>query len=376
MRWDAEAMWDEHIERVGSRFSQIRFGASAAGQLGALERWRVSSTASFNRGFLESRYDHDNTAARAHLLSGRAAIYIPVTIRSRTLRPLINTAIGVGRAGFRLAEAGVSVQPRSNAVINAGIQWARGNSRPTLSLGYTARTGSVQSGMRAVSSASGVASSAFLLSGSTAIAHDGSLTFHPSARTGYAGLYGTVFIDRDADGVFSDGDDTVSDAHLVIGTQHAETRDDGTFRVWGMHPYMPVSVAIDSARTPDPSLTTTRSNIVVRPTPNMATRLDIPLVQTRELIGTLTAAPEISTVAGISLDILDLDSGVSTTAVTFSDGLFYVSRMRPGRYRLSVSPASLDAIGAAAQPSSVDFTIPATGDELLVELPPIRLSRS
>lgn len=373
MRWDVEALWDERIEREGSRLSQLRFGTSAAGQLGRLDRWRASAMASFNRGFLETRYDHDNTPARAHLLSGRAAVYVPFDVQGRTLRPLINAAVGVGHSGLRLAEAGLSVQPRSSAVINTGIQWSRGSSRPTLSIGYTARTGSVQSALRAVSSASGVASSTFILSGSTAIARDGSLTFNPSPRTGYAGLHGTVFIDRDDDGVFSKGDQPVSDAHLIVGSQRTVTDHNGRFRVWGMQPYEVIPVAIDSARTPDPSLTTSRSGLAVRPAPNMARRMDIPLIQTRELIGTITASPQVATVAGVSIFITDLDSGTVIETATFSDGLFYLSRVRPGRYRLTVSPASLEAIGAVADPNAFDFLVPATGDDVLVELPTVEL---
>jgi hypothetical protein len=375
MRWDAEGFWDETIEREGSRFSQLRFGASASGGLGDLDRWRVSSLGSFSRGFIEARYDHDNAAARAHLLTGRAAIHVPVRIRTRTLRPLINGAIGVGDNGVRLAETGLSIQPRTNAAITAGVQWQRGYSRPTLSLGYSARTGSVQSALRAVSSASGVASSSFRVSGSTAVARDGSFTTQPMARTGYAGLHGVVFIDHDADGVFSAGDETVSDAHIIVGSYRTATDENGRFRVWGMHPYEPVPVAIDSARTPDPSLITSRSGMVVRPTPNMARRFDIPLTRTRELIGTVTATPEVATVAGITIEITDLDAGTSVTTATFSDGLFYVSRIRPGRYRISVSRASLDALGVGAEPQSMDVTIPATGDDLVVELPPVRLHR-
>jgi hypothetical protein len=291
------------------------------------------------------------------------------------VRPLINTAIGVSGVGVRLAEAGISIQPRSNAVVTAGIQWNRGSSRPTLSIGYTARTGPIQSALRAVSSASGVASSSFMMSTSTAFTHDGSVAFHPSARTGYAGLYGTVFIDRDGDGVFSDGDDVVSDAHLAVGAFRTATDIDGEYRVWGMQPYESVEVAIDSARTPDPSLTTSQAGIVVRPAPNVARRLDIALVQTSELIGTITAEPAVPTIAGVSLDITNLDTGDVTSTVTFSDGLFYVSRLRPGRYRIAVSHASLDAIGSNASPAARDFTISTTGDEPVIELEPIHLSR-
>jgi len=375
-RWDLEALWGERIEREGSRFSQLRFGASAAGELGELQRWRMSSMASFSRGFLEARYDHDNTSARSHLASGRVAVYIPFTVRSRTVRPLITTAVGVGRSGLRLAEAGLSFQPRSNAVVNAGVQWNRGSSRPTLSLAYSARTGPIQSALRAVSSSSGVASSTFMMSGSAAFTRAGSVSLHPSARTGYAGLHGTVFIDRNGDGLFSTGDDVVPDAHLVAGDFRTSTGDDGRYSIWGMQPYQPIRIAIDSARTPDPSLTTSRSDLVVRPAPNIARRVDIALVQTSELIGTVTADPEVATVAGISLDITDLDTGVVTSTATFSDGLFYVSRLRPGRYRVIVSPASLDAINAVAAPAAIEFTIPPSGDEPVVELDAFRLRRS
>jgi hypothetical protein len=230
--------------------------------------------------------------------------------------------------------------------------------------------------MRAVSSSSGVASSTFMMSGSAAFTHAGSVSLHPSARTGYAGLHGTVFIDRNGDGLFSIGDDVVSGAHLVAGDFHAITGDDGSFSIWGMQPYQPIQIAIDSARTPDPSLTTSRSDIVVRPAPNIARRVDIALVQTSELIGTVTADPEVATVAGISLDITHLDTGVVTSTVTFSDGLFYVSRLRPGRYRVTISPASLAAINAVAAPAAIEFAIPASGDEPVVELEEIRLRRS
>jgi hypothetical protein len=375
MRWDAELLWDERIDRPASPFSQVRLGASAAGQTGDVDRLRLSSMASFRRGFLEARYDRDNTVARANLFSGRAAIYLPFSIGTRTLRPLVNAAVGIGALGVRLAEAGVSVQPRSNAVVTASAQWSRGASRPALSIGYTARTGSVQSSLRAISSPGGVASSAFIVSGSTAFARDGSVTFDASGRTGYAGLHGTVFIDHDGDGLLSDGDEPVPDVQLIIGSMRTATDESGRFRVWGMQPYVPLPVAVDSARTPDPSLTTSRSDLVVRPAPNTARRYDVALVRTRELIGTLIADADGPIVSGISLDILNVDTGAPLSAVTFSDGLFYVSRMRPGNYRLSVSAASLSAIGAAAEPPALDFTVPAAGDELLVELPPIRLDR-
>jgi hypothetical protein len=374
-RWDVEALWDERLDRPHARFSQLRLGASAAGQLGDLDRWRVSSLASFNRGFAEVRYDNDATTTRTHLLSGRTGIYVPFRVRGRRLRPLFNSALGVGEDGLRLVEAGVSVQPRSSTAVTAGLQWADGNSRPTFSIGFNARTGSVQTAVRAISTPSGVASSSLSMSSSTAFAHDGSITHYPSARTGYAGLHGTVFVDTDNDGIFSDGDEPVPDAHLILGGFRTQSDQDGRYHIWGMQPYQPLQVAIDSARTADPSLTTSGSRMIIRPVPNMARQVDVPLVRTTELIGSVTASGPIATAAGVSLDITNVESGEVTTAVTFSDGFYYLSRLRPGSYRLTVSPSSLDALGAAARPAALEFTIPASADELFVELPPVVLER-
>src|SRR5690606_13225317 len=98
MRWDSEVLWDERLDRQAI-FSQLRFGASAAGMLGNLERWRISTMASFNRGFLEARYDYDRISLNNHLVSARAAVFTPFTVRSRTFRPLVSSSVGFGEQG-------------------------------------------------------------------------------------------------------------------------------------------------------------------------------------------------------------------------------------------------------------------------------------
>jgi hypothetical protein len=371
-RWDVEATFDERLDRA-ARVSSVRLGASAGGLTGSLQRWRLSSVAAFRTGYVETRYDHDNTAQHPHLLSTRAAIFTPVTLRTRRIRPLVSSTLGLGHQGVRLAELAVSLQPTGASVLNASVQWTRDAAQPTLSLSYSARTAAAFAALRAVSSASGARSSSLLLSGSTALSPDGHVTFTGTARTGYAGISGIVFVDNDGDGVFSSGDDIVPGVDLVIGGLRVSAGSDGRFRAWGLQPYQPISVAIDSARSDDPGLTTAHNEIVVRPVPNMARTVHLPLVRTRELIGSVSASERMPA-GGITLDILDLDSGTTLTTVTFSDGFFYVSRVRPGRYRITISAASLDALGATAGPP-LEFAIPRSGDDVAIELPPIEMRR-
>ena len=133
------------------------------------------------------------------------------------------------------------------------------------------------------------------------------------------------------------------------------------------------SPSIDSTRIEDPGLTTLRPAVLVRPAPNVARRVDLALVRTRELIGAITAEEAVATIAGLTLEIVDLETGAITTTVTFSDGQYYVSRMRPGRYRLRVAQTTLDLLRAAPAPASLDFVVPAAGEADVVELPAIHL---
>jgi hypothetical protein len=371
-RWDVEALWDE---RLGGTLplQSLRASVAVGGVAGRMDSWRVSTASSIERGYVELRYDHDDLQQEPHLFSGRATMLTPVRVAGRALMPVTNVGLGVNRIGLRVAELGATLQVRNNMNLNGSIQWTRELSRPTLSFSWVARLGTVQAQLRAVSSERSGGTSAAIAGGSFAVTRDLSVTHFPVTRIGYAGLHGTVFIDRDGNGIFNDGDEAVPGAAIVAGNVHAVADDQGRYRVWGLQPYEVAEVSIDSTRIADPGLTTLHAAILVRPAPNVARRVDMPLVQTRELIGSITAHEDVSTVAGLTLEITDLASGATTTTVTFSDGQYYVSRLRPGRYRLRVAQTSLDLLRASAEPAAREFTVSAAGDDIVVELPAIHL---
>jgi hypothetical protein len=102
--------------------------------------------------------------------------------------------------------------------------------------------------------------------------------------------------------------------------------------------------------------------------------VDLALAPTRELAGALVPERGVATASGITVEILGEDGSVSQRVVTFSDGTFYIGRIRPGRYQVRVSESSLRALGARATPAP--FTVPASGTNPLVEIPAIRLVRA
>ncbi len=68
-----------------------------------------------------------------------------------------------------------------------------------------------------------------------------------------------------------------------------------------------------------------------------------------------------------------MEGGALHAARSFSDGAFYFSRVRPGRYRLTLAASSAAALGIAAPPA-VDVVVPPTGDEV-VDIAPVTLAR-
>jgi hypothetical protein len=385
-RWDAEATWDERLQpgtALGGRvlpLSSVRLGTAVAGSgPRGLERWRVSAATAHHRGWGELRYELERHVPRPHTLSGRGSLVVPVTWAGETRRPMLTAAAGLGSVGLRLLEAGASIQPRGRHVVSAGASWTRETRRPAFSLGWTARVGVVHTNVRAAAGRTGAATAASV-SGSSAFSHDGQVVTRPGTLTGYGGIHGVVFIDHDGDGVFSDGDEPVPGVALVAGGYPVTADSRGRYVVWGLQPYSVATVAVDSARIPDPAWTTAVPVLRVRPAPNAARRVDIALVRTRELLGAVIAEDGIAAAGGVTLLIHRLAAGSdgetlpdAASVLTFSDGQFYVSRLRPGSYRIEVAPSSLAALGARAHPAAIDFIVPATGDDPFIELPPIRL---
>jgi hypothetical protein len=74
--------------------------------------------------------------------------------------------------------------------------------------------------------------------------------------------------------------------------------------------------------------------------------------------------------AGVSLELRDSTTGALYRTRTFGDGAFYISRMRPGRYRLAVSASSLAVLRAISP--DVLVMVPAEGEEA-IEVPSIEL---
>jgi len=183
----------------------------------------------------------------------------------------------------------------------------------------------------------------------------------PFEGIGRAGVAGVVYDDLDGDGVQSTADVPVRDAVISIGTMRVRSGQDGSFHAWLIEPYEALPVALDSLSIPFDRVAA-RPLTVVRPSPNLFARVDIPIVRTREVAGRVSSSGSLN-VGGVGIELLDLSGNVIATTRTFRDGEYYVPRIRPGRYRVRIASASLAALGA--QGTEVELEVPPSGEEVV-----------
>ncbi len=366
--WNAQLTGSARVPGLGGRFVNGRLLARGA-RNGHVDLWQGAIATTIDR--LYTTLEYESGLQARDLLTTRVFASWPAPGLGPIRDLAVSAAVGVSSIGAEMLEFGTSVRPTPTITAAASLRM-RKDARPTFVLGLTTRLGAAYTQVRA--SSTGQTRSVYL-SADGGFAHDPALGLLPLAfeSLGRAGIGGAVFEDLNGDGVRNADEPPVPGATIAVGTERVRSGDDGTYRTWLIRPYEVETVALDSLSVPF-HLVPLRRAVLVRPSPNLFTRIDIALVRTREVTGSIEGGEAFEDLAGIGIEILDGDRRVAADTRTFRDGDFYVPRLRPGRYALRVAGSSLAALGASTSPAELAFDVPAEGD-LPIELPPLRLVR-
>jgi outer membrane usher protein FimD/PapC len=185
-----------------------------------------------------------------------------------------------------------------------------------------------------------------------------------------------VFRDANGNGVLDEGEETAPNTAVEIGSTRVRTDARGRYATWSVLPYEVSPIRLDTTTLEDPAWIPQRAELLLRPSPHIFTEMNFPLRQQREMAGTLVAGPGVRGVGGVTVEFVAAGSTEVQRTLTFSDGAFYVARIAPGEYEVRVSESSLRALGARSEPASIRVVVPSSGDQPLVELPPLRLLRA
>lgn len=364
--WNAQLGGVARVAAVGGRSVSTRL--LVRGTRGHhIDLWQVSLSTPF-RSFY-STLEFESGLQRRDLVTARTFAILPgLPVRDAGM----SLSLGASSIGAELFESSATFRPFRDATASLGLRIRRGT-RPTFTLGIVTRLPAAYAQTRATNGPGGH-TIFFGAEGGLATGASNGTQLLPFESLGRAGISGFVFHDLDGDGVASQADAPAAGVTVLVGSHRVVTDETGAYRAWHVEPYESIAIAADSLSIgtgwmPAPV------NRVVRPSPNLYTPVDLPLVRTRELSGSVRIDGEIRGAGGLTIQIRTPDGQLAAETRTFSDGEFYLPRLRPGTYNARIAASSLAALGATAAPDAIAFVVPAGIDDAPVVLPDFVLRR-
>ena len=344
---------------------------------GGVSQWDFSATAPTSVGMFELGVQSDPFALVDSAAGSGALVRLAPTIQlgrgifRRLAYPILRLEAGLQQGRLVQWETALSLQP-GRGFVSVTLRHAPGIAGTQLTVGgsYALGLGRIIGRM---SRHGDRLDGGYSATGAVAFGSVRRATPLEYGGLGLSGVEGHVFRDLDGDGRLGARDELVSGARVRVGGLVALTDARGRYSLWNVMPYQPVNVRIDTLSLEDPGWVPALPTRALRPSPQQYTQVEFGLVRTREVTGSLLAGAGITTTAGVGLELRDLEGGALHTARSFSDGAFYFSRVRPGRYRLTLAASSAAALGVSEAPH-IDVVVPPTGDEV-VDIAPVTLAR-
>ncbi|MEE8545820.1 MAG: carboxypeptidase-like regulatory domain-containing protein, partial [Alphaproteobacteria bacterium] len=169
------------------------------------------------------------------------------------------------------------------------------------------------------------------------------------ARSGAASAL--VFLDRNLDGSFDEGDRPLEGVRFRRRRDVA-TDEDGVAFLTGLSAYQPTDVVLDLGSLEDPYWVPTRKGVEIVPRPGKTALLDFAVVPTGEIDGIayLRRGEVVTEVSNVALQLLDQGGKVVAEVKSAFDGFFLFEFVTPGRYRVRVSPEQVARLRLVAPP--------------------------
>lgn len=144
---------------------------------------------------------------------------------------------------------------------------------------------------------------------------------------------------RDVGEVFEAGVGLTSGRIAVAG----QTDMAGSAVIDGLEPFQPVLIGVDTATLADPLVQPAVAGVVVTPRPGLVAEVEIALVATGDIDGTLVRAGG-GAIEGVDLELVDAQGRAMLSTATEFDGAFLFEHVPYGSYTVRVAPLVADAL--------------------------------
>ena len=321
-------------DEIGASIIAPLHGARVTGGLG----WERSGTGDAAHGALRAHGSMD------------AVLRGPAWMNSTLLRAgfAVETDDGV-----TLLAASVGRRLSDVVRVDAGATWRDGVGM-TLDLGFSSEfTGARIGSHSRYTAAEGLGGTQTAEGSLLWNARERRVEFGSGRSLGRSGLVGIVYVDLNGNGIRDADEPTAPDVRLRVGSRGARSDSAGRFEAWDLIPFEPMTVEVDGASLANPLWVPAVDGVRLTPRPNTVEQVELPLAPAGELDGTVMIAGSGRSVGAIGVVLRHLSSGSTSRVVTFGDGTFYASGLRPGSYMVELEADALETLGLRQPPTRV-----------------------
>nr|NJM02978.1 carboxypeptidase regulatory-like domain-containing protein [Desulfobacula sp.] len=188
-----------------------------------------------------------------------------------------------------------------------------------------------------------------------------------------------VYHDKNNNQAFDPGDEALPGVSVkaVQSYREAETDENGVAFLTLLPKNKPTDLVLDKDTLEDPFLEPSAQGVSMAPRPGHVQEIEIPVVTTGEIDGTLLTGTEDGReipVANASVQLVDGSGKVAQTVRSEHDGFYYFQKVFPGTYSIRIDPGDSSQAGKTSRAVSVDIDPQGTlvsGKDIFLERTPV-----
>jgi len=189
-----------------------------------------------------------------------------------------------------------------------------------------------------------------------AVAYDmdiNNYSFYNRSQIGKSVVLCRLFIDKNGNNKFDDGEMMVNDASITLETPCSmEKISEGIIKIRELNPYTTYILKVDD-NVKNPFLFPVFKTIAFQTIPNSSRIIDVPFYEGNEVYGSVILILKDNSkklLNGINVIFENLSDNTKLKATTFSDGTFYLLGVKPVKYKIYIDPEQMDLLNCASDP--------------------------
>lgn len=190
-----------------------------------------------------------------------------------------------------------------------------------------------------------------------AVAYDmdiNNYSFYNRSQIGKSVILCRLFVDKNGNNKFDDGEKMVDDASISLETLCSmEKISSGLIKIRELNPYTTYVLKVNEDNFKNPFLFPVYKTLAFQTVPNSSRIIDIPFYEGIEVYGSVILTLNDNSkklLNGINVIFENLSDNSKLKATTFSDGTFYILGVKPAKYKIYIDSEQLNLLNCLSQP--------------------------